>query len=63
MKLDLSELLGGKRSAISFDYAFDPTQVGGECAALPPDVTVPPDGIRVRGDACSFNKLEWLNLK
>ena len=50
MKLDLTELLGGKRSAISFDYAFDPARLDAECAALPPDVTVPGDGIRVRGE-------------
>ncbi len=58
MKLDLSDLLNGKRSAVSFDYAFDPTQVGGECAALPEDVSVPENGIRVRGQAVdSFGTL------
>ena len=51
MKLDLSELLGGKRSAVSFDYAFDPTQVAEDCAAMPDDVTIPENGIRVKGKA------------
>lgn len=58
MKLDLSELLNGKRSAVSFDYAFDPTQVTGDCAAMPDDVTIPENGIRVRGEAVdSFGTL------
>ena len=58
MKLDLSELLNGKRSAVSFDCAFDPTQVTGECAAMPDDVTIPENGIRVRGEAVdSFGTL------
>ncbi len=58
MKLDLSELLGGKRSAVSFDYAFDPAQVAEECAAMPDDVTIPENGIRVRGQAVdSFGTL------
>ena len=58
MKLDLSELLGGKRSAVSFDYAFDPAQVAEECAAMPDDVTIPENGIRVRGQAVdSFGAL------
>ena len=58
MKRDLSELLNGKRSAVSFDYAFDPTQVAGDCAAMPDDVTIPENGIRVRGKAVdSFGTL------
>ena len=58
MKLDLSDLLSGKRSAVSFEYAFDPTQAGEDCAALPGDVTVKENGIRVRGQAVdSFGTL------
>ena len=51
MKLDVSELLGGKRSAVSFDYAFDPARLGDDCAAMPDDVSIPENGIHVRGEA------------
>ncbi|MBR4206026.1 MAG: DUF177 domain-containing protein [Clostridia bacterium] len=51
MKLDLSELMSGRASSIRFDYTFDPEHVDLECAALPSDVTIPENGIRVTGDA------------
>ena len=51
MKLDLSELMSGRKQKLTFDYRFDPGHVDLDCADLPADVTIPENGVRVEGEA------------
>ena len=61
MKLDLSELMSGRASAVRFDYRFDPEHVDLPAADLPADVKIPENGIRVEGEA--VDSLGFLKFK
>ena len=49
MKIDLTELMNRRVDCIELDYTFDPDHTDVPCIALPEDITVPENGVRVTG--------------
>lgn len=49
MKIDICELMNRRLDRLDFEYRFDPRHTDAECVLLPEDITVPDDGIYVRG--------------
>ena len=49
MTIDITELLNHRISKLDFDYRFDPEHADCDLVDLPNDVSVPQDGIHVKG--------------
>lgn len=56
MKIDITEILNGRKSRLEFAYDFDETALAGQdYALLPPDVKLKENGIRVTGVVTDVN--------
>ncbi len=56
MRIDITEILNGRKDALPFEYSFDETVFGdGDYALLPDDVKLLPNGIHVKGTITDNN--------
>ena len=56
MRIDITEILNGRKEQLNFDYRFDESALGdAEYALLPDDIKLAENGIRVKGTVTDNN--------
>ncbi len=56
MRIDITEILNGRKDRLEFEYSFDETSLGdADYALLPEDITLAENGIHVKGTITDNN--------